>query len=153
MCKLEKYIFFSFSSWYIMTSILFLISNLSLCCYCFNPLVPEFLFSSFFGTQPKIGSFRLPTHRRDAHRIFFLVIPSSFRIEILAIRTLSCTLGTKGLNSSNSLNYCGPTPAIGALPYLFNKMLPSGTYHRQQNKWYPQRCQIVTKTVVNCSTL
>ena len=28
-------------------------------------------FRRFFGTLPKIGSFRLPTHRRDAHRKFF----------------------------------------------------------------------------------
>ena len=37
----------------------------------FNPLPPGFFFSSFFGTYPKIGSFRLPTHSRDAHRKFF----------------------------------------------------------------------------------
>ena len=36
-----------------------------------NPLWTEFFFSSFFGTWPKIGSFRLPTHWRDAHRKFF----------------------------------------------------------------------------------
>ena len=37
-----------------------------------NPSVTgRILYSSFFGTQPKIGSFRLPTHSRDAHRIFF----------------------------------------------------------------------------------
>ena len=36
----------------------------------FFPLIPllnDLFFSSFFGTQPKIGSFRLPTHSRDAH--------------------------------------------------------------------------------------
>ena len=48
-----------------------------------NPLVPEFFFSSFFGTLPKIGSFPLPTHSRDAHRIFFflwslLILESKF---------------------------------------------------------------------------
>ena len=30
-----------------------------------------------------IGSFRLPTHRRNAHRNFFLMIPFGNRIEIL----------------------------------------------------------------------
>ena len=35
-----------------------------------NPL-PDKLFLSFFGTYPKIGSFCLPTHSRDAHRKFF----------------------------------------------------------------------------------
>ena len=30
--------------------------------YPLNPLLPTF-FSSFFGTQPKIDSFCLPTHR------------------------------------------------------------------------------------------
>ena len=38
--------------------------------------MPGFFFSSFFVTLLKIGSFRLPTHRRDAHRNFFLMIPS-----------------------------------------------------------------------------
>ena len=37
---------------------------------CINPLWIKF-FSSFFETYPNIGSFRLPTHRRDAHRKFF----------------------------------------------------------------------------------
>ena len=32
---------------------------------------PNSVFSTFFGTKPKIGSFRLPTHRSDAHRKFF----------------------------------------------------------------------------------
>ena len=39
--------------------------------YKFNPLWTKFFFSSFFGTYHKIGSFRLPTHRRDAHMKFF----------------------------------------------------------------------------------
>ena len=38
----------------------------------FNPLWTEFFFfRRFSGHKPKIGSFRLPTHRRDAHRKFF----------------------------------------------------------------------------------
>ena len=40
----------------------------------FNPLPPE-IFSSFFGTLPKVSSFRLPTHSRDAHRKVFLDDP------------------------------------------------------------------------------
>ena len=37
-----------------------------------NPLLSEFFFFSyFFGTKPKIGSFRLPIYSRDAHRKFF----------------------------------------------------------------------------------
>ena len=32
----------------------------------------------------------------------FLMIPSNFRTEILAIRTLFCALGTRGLNRLNS---------------------------------------------------
>ena len=39
-----------------------------------NPLLPEFFFSSLFGTAYKIGSFLLPTHSRDAHRKKFLMI-------------------------------------------------------------------------------
>ena len=48
----------------------------------FNPLVSEF-FYLFFGTLTKIGSFRLPTHSRGAHRDFFwwslLILKSKFR--------------------------------------------------------------------------
>ena len=36
-----------------------------------NPLFHEFSLTSVFKIQPKIGSFRLPTHSRDAHRKFF----------------------------------------------------------------------------------
>ena len=38
--------------------------------------LPEFFLLYFFGTYSKIGSFRLPTHRLDAHGNFFLMIPS-----------------------------------------------------------------------------
>ena len=34
-----------------------------------------------------IGCYRLPTHKRSVHRIFS-IIPSYFKIEIFAIRTL-----------------------------------------------------------------
>ena len=38
-----------------------------------NPLLPEFFFLRFFrDIIPKIGSFRLLTHSREAHRTFFL---------------------------------------------------------------------------------
>ena len=47
--------------------------------------------------QPIIGSFRLPTHSRDAHRKFFLMIPSYFKIKILAIQDEFVLLGHKGL--------------------------------------------------------
>ena len=51
-------------------------------------IVPEFFFSSFFVCRlivaTVIGN--------------FLMIPSNFRIEILAIRTLLRLLGTKGLS-------------------------------------------------------
>ena len=36
-----------------------------------NPLQPEIYFSSIFEILPKTGSYRLPTHSRDAHRNFF----------------------------------------------------------------------------------
>ena len=36
-----------------------------------NPLVAELCFWSIFEMYIKIDSYRLPTHRRDAHRIFF----------------------------------------------------------------------------------
>ena len=51
-----------------------------------NPLLPEFFFSWFFGTYPKIGSFRLPTHSPDALRKFFwwsiLKLKSKFCINV-----------------------------------------------------------------------
>ena len=50
----------------------------------FNPFLHEFFFSSVFERQSKIGSYRLPTHRRGAN---FLIISSYFKTEILAIRT------------------------------------------------------------------
>ena len=37
----------------------------------FNPLLPEFFFPPFFRTCLKIGSYRLPTHSRDALWNFF----------------------------------------------------------------------------------
>ena len=50
---------------------------------------------SFFGTQPKIGSFRLPTHSRDAHiGNFWLMISSE--IEILGEPSTFGTLDSKG---------------------------------------------------------
>ena len=82
-----------------------------------NLLMPEtFIMPSNFEMQPKIGSHRLPTHRRGAHRLpthrrgahrlpthrhgahrlpthrrgahrkFFFLIPSLFKNEILIIR-------------------------------------------------------------------
>ena len=52
------------------------------------------MFSSVLERPPKIGFYRLPTHRRGAHRNFF---PSYFKIEILAVRDDIVTLGHKGL--------------------------------------------------------
>ena len=37
----------------------------------FNPLLQEFFFPSVFEIWPKIGCYRLPTHRRGAHTNFF----------------------------------------------------------------------------------
>ena len=45
--------------------------NISIFSIFINPLPPEFFLPSFFGTYPKIGSIRLPTRSRDAHRKFF----------------------------------------------------------------------------------
>ena len=56
----------------------------------FNPFVPGFF---FFVTMLTIGSFRLPTHSRDAHSKFF---KDPFKIKILAKRPIFRTLGTNG---------------------------------------------------------
>ena len=63
----------------------------------FNPLLHEFFFSSLLEKQTKMGCYLLPTHGRGAHRIFFLIIPSDFKIEILDIRTLLWPICNKGL--------------------------------------------------------
>ena len=34
---------------------------------CFKPLLTEFCFPSIFKIEPLMGSYRLPTRRRDAH--------------------------------------------------------------------------------------
>ena len=39
---------------------------------------PNSFFRCFFLGHPKIGSFRLPTHRRDAHNFFFFDDPFLF---------------------------------------------------------------------------
>ena len=48
----------------------------------FNPLLHEFFFSSVFKIKRKIGCYRLPTHKRGAHREFFcsslLILKSKF---------------------------------------------------------------------------
>ena len=62
----------------------------------FNPSLPEFFFSSFFGKQPKIGSIRLLTHRRDAHMNIFYD-PFIFIIAILTMRGENVPLGSNGL--------------------------------------------------------
>ena len=69
--------------------------------YCLN---------SFFVVFRDIGSFRLLTHSRDAHRKFFFMIPSYFRIEILAlkIRALLCALGSKGLYKFVNFHFLWP---------------------------------------------
>ena len=57
-----------------------------------NPLFHEFYFTSVFKIELKIGSFRLPTHSRDAHRNFFwwslLISKLKFRSNILLLMTL-----------------------------------------------------------------
>ena len=58
-----------------------------------NPLPPIFFI---------IGSYRLPTHRRDAHRIFSL-IHSYFKIKIWVKVDLWVRLGSKGLNTPSNI--------------------------------------------------
>ena len=77
----------------------------------FNPLWTKFFFSSFFGTLPKIGSFRLPTHRRDRRSYeFFLMIPSLNGIEISMKGATSVLLGVNGL-------------ILDSIWYIFSKSL------------------------------
>ena len=57
-------------------------SSLALSSLWLNPLFREFYFTSIFEIQPKIGPYRLPTHRHGAYSNFFSIILSYFRIEI-----------------------------------------------------------------------
>ena len=57
----------------------------------------SFFFRRFSGHNLKIGSFRLPTHRRDAHRKFFFDGPFLNRIEISIKGDTWDILGVKGL--------------------------------------------------------
>ena len=54
--------------------------------------------------MPKIGSFRLPAHSRDAHRNFF-DDPYFFRNEILTIWEQIVPLGSNGLNKNLYLSF------------------------------------------------
>ena len=82
--------------------------------------MPEFFLSSFFGTYPIIGSFHLPTHSRDAHRNFFLMIPSKFNIEILAIRALLCPVDNTGLTLINSIIFFCEIRSSSKFNYITN---------------------------------
>ena len=68
----------------------------------FNPLPPEFLFVSIFGIQSKKGSCRLIN---TAVKRFLPLIPSYFKIEILAKSTQQGTLGDDGLNIFASFHF------------------------------------------------
>ena len=56
--------------------------------------------NSFFVVLRDIGSFRPPTHSRDAHNEMFLVIPSKINIKILAKRAIYGTLVSKELRGA-----------------------------------------------------
>ena len=62
-----------------------------------NPLQPETFFSSHFEIKPTIGSYSLPTHKRDANIFFFSMVPSFFKNEILTIWEEMVPLGSNGL--------------------------------------------------------
>ena len=57
-------------------------------------LLPELFFPWIFERNFKIGSYRVPTHRRSAHKKFF-DDPFLFEIEIFVIRAQFCTFGDK----------------------------------------------------------
>ena len=64
----------------------------------FDPLWTKsfFFFFVVFRDIPKIDSFRLPTHSRNAYTNFLMI--SYFKIEIFVRRDEFVTLGHKGLN-------------------------------------------------------
>ena len=87
---------------------------------CLKPLLPEALFEPNFEIYPKIGFNRLQTHRRGAHRKF-LMIPSYFRFEILAMRTYLCTLCNKVLIAQEIVPaLCGVLPLIIRISIIFH---------------------------------
>ena len=65
-----------------------------------NPFHPELFFRRFFGTEPKIGSFRLPTHSRDSHRKFFWWSLLLVKVKIFAKRYHMGTLEGLGFREA-----------------------------------------------------
>ena len=66
-----------------------------------NPFKPGFSFPSIF-----LKFYRLPTHRRSAHRGIFSIMHSYFKIEISARLYVNATLGTNGLTKTCSIVFC-----------------------------------------------
>ena len=66
-----------------------------------NPLATEFCFPSLFERQPKIRSYRLPTHSRGALEKFLSVTPSYFRTLILGKRDCNVILDTEWITISS----------------------------------------------------
>ena len=65
-------------------------------------LLHEFFFSLVFETQPRIGFYRVPTHRRVPHRKFIFIIPSYFKIEILNLPYTIVTEMQQKVNHNSS---------------------------------------------------
>ena len=87
----------------------------------FNLLLPEAFFQSNIDTYPKIGSYRLPTHRRGSSKNFF---PRSLhKKEILAIFLPSATNGLISKMAKSTV-----TPLIGGKYNILSTL----QYHRRR---------------------
>ena len=60
-----------------------------------NALVTEFCLSYIFEIYSKIGSYRLPTHKRSAHRKFYQYSLLIWKLKFWPNNPILVTLGTK----------------------------------------------------------
>ena len=89
-----------------------------------------------------IGYFRLPTHGRDAHRIFLMIPSEIIEIKITAKYAIYGTIGSKGLIFLHAIQY-----VLGAI----RRRLPHFKCHLQVIRTV-RRCErgLYTKSKTQC---
>ena len=92
-------------------------------------------------------------HKKYAYIAALLLFSSVLPWQVSARRTTSvptlATISTTGRSSATAIQGTRWTPTGTAA-----QVSPKGyLYRRQQNKWYPQRCQIVKKNAALCNEI
>ena len=92
-------------------------------------------------------------HKKYAYIVALLLFSSVLPWQVSARRTTSvptlATISTTGRSSATAIQGTRWTPTGTAA-----QVSPKGyLYRRQQNKWYPQRCQIVRKNAALCNEI